>query len=76
MFYEERVVAVVVMLLLTFNFYSDVDVTGITEFSVNDSTYHIAGDSVIITSDGDKYQDSDDSISDYQSSDEEEIVDR
>ena len=34
---------------------SDIDVTGTTEFSVRDSTYHVLGDSVIITSDGDKY---------------------
>ena len=47
---------------------SDVDVTGISQFSVSDSIYHVANDSVILKSDADKYsQDSDESMSEYDS---------
>ena len=41
---------------------SDVDVTGVTEVTVNDSSYLLANDSVILKDDDEKYdQDSDDS---------------
>lgn len=43
------------------------DVTGISEFSVNNSTYQVANDSVILQNDSEKYQDSDNPLSDSDS---------
>lgn len=37
---------------------SEVDVTGITELSVNSSTYQVANDSVILQNDAEKYLES------------------
>ncbi|XP_068701356.1 uncharacterized protein [Montipora foliosa] len=45
----------------------DLDVTGISEFSVNNSSYQVANDSVILQSDSGKYQDSDNPLSDSDS---------
>ena len=47
---------------------SEVDVTGISEFSVNERTYHVVDDSIILHRDVEKYnQDSDKSLSEYDS---------
>lgn len=44
--------------------------TGISEHTVNNSTYLIADGSVILPNDGTKYQDTDDSMSESDSGDE------
>lgn len=47
---------------------SEVDVTGISEFSVNERTFHVVDDSIILQSDAEKYdQDSDKSLSESAS---------
>ena len=47
--------------------------TGISEYSVNNSTYHVADGSVILQTDDEKYRDIDDSLSEVESDDENEI---
>ena len=59
--------AQVIYIFLHFN--SDLDVTGMSEFSVNNSTYQVASDSVIMQNDSEKYQDSDTPLSDSDSDD-------
>lgn len=71
------VLIIKIVLCIIFHSHSDadVDVTGISEFSVNDSIYQVMNDSVIIVRpDSDKYQDSD--VSDSDSSDAAEITGR
>lgn len=50
--------------------------TGILELSVNNSTYHVADDSVVLKPDGEKYQDFDDLMSDSDSSEATENTER
>lgn len=50
--------------------------TGISEHTVNNSTYLIADGSVILPNDGTKYQDTDDSMSESDSGDEIEETER
>lgn len=56
--------------------YSEVDVTGISEHTVNNSSYLIADGSVILPDDDTKYQDTDDSMSESDSGDEIEETER
>ena len=53
--------------------YSDVDVTGVLENSQN---IHVADGSVILQMDDEKYQDTDDSLSEFESDDETEETER
>lgn len=50
--------------------------TGVSQYSVNNSSYIVADGSVIVQSDAEKYQDSDDSISESESDDDTEIGER
>lgn len=63
-------------LFVTFHSYSEVDVTGITEFSVNSSTYQVGNDSVILQNDAEKYLESEESDSKDYSSDKDDSNDR
>lgn len=63
-------------LFVTFHSYSEVDVTGITEFSVNSSTHQVGNDSVILQNDAEKYLQSEESASKDYSSDEDDSNDR
>ena len=74
--YPCKVVAPVILVVVILLYSDIVDVTGISEFSVNNSTYQVADDSVILQNDAEKYEDSDESISDSDSSDEIERTDR
>ena len=50
--------------------------TGISEYSANNSTYQVADGSVILQADDEKYQDTDDSMSKSESDDQTEETDR
>lgn len=56
--------------------YIEIDVTGISEHTVNNSSYLIADGSVILPDDDTKYQDTDDSMSESDSGDEIEETER
>lgn len=43
--------------------------TGISEYSANHSTYQVADGSIILQTDNEKYQDTDDSMSERESDD-------
>ena len=49
---------------------SDVDVTGVTEYSVNNSSYLVVDGSVILPTDEETYPDTDDSSLEIESDDE------
>ena len=55
---------------------SDVDVTGIAEYSVNNISYQVADGSVVIQTDNEKYQGTDDSMSESESDDQTEAPER
>ena len=50
--------------------------TGISEYSANNSTYQVADGSIILQTDNEKYQDTDDSMSESESDDQTEETDR
>lgn len=55
---------------------SDVDVTGISEYSANNSNYQVVDGSVILQTDNEKHQDTDNSVSVSESDDQTEETDR
>lgn len=55
---------------------SDVDVTGIAEYSVNNISYQVTDGSVVIQTDNEKYHGTDDSMSESESDDQTEAPER